>query len=109
MTRSHGAECQRVESYRERENALELFRVPLHLCVCVCVCVLVSLTQSCLTLCDTMDCSIPGSSVLGVLQATILEWLAVLSRTEPVSPKLQADSLPSEPPGKPALKSLAEY
>ena len=33
-------------------------------------------TQSCLTLCDPMDCSPPGSSVHGILQARILEWVA---------------------------------
>ena len=33
--------------------------------------------QSCLTLCDPMDCSLPGSSVHGILQARILEWVAV--------------------------------
>ena len=38
---------------------------PTHVSVCVCVCV----TQSCLTLCDSMDCSPPGSSVHGILQA----------------------------------------
>ena len=32
--------------------------------------------QSCLILCDPMDCSLPGSSVLGILQARILEWVA---------------------------------
>ena len=31
--------------------------------------------QSCLTLCDLMDCSPPGSSVRGVSQARILEWV----------------------------------
>ena len=36
-----------------------------------------SVTQSCLTLCIPMDCSPPGSSVLGILQAGILEWVAV--------------------------------
>ena len=41
------------------------------MCVCVCVCVLV--TQSCLTLCDPMDCSPPAFSVHGILQARILE------------------------------------
>ena len=41
----------------------------------VCVCVLV--TQSCLTLCDLMDCSPPGSSVHGILQARVLEWVAM--------------------------------
>ena len=34
-------------------------------------------TQSCLTLCDLMDCSLPGSSVHGILQAEILEWVAI--------------------------------
>ena len=33
--------------------------------------------QSCLTLCDPMDCSSPGSSVRGILQARILEWVAI--------------------------------
>ena len=33
--------------------------------------------QSCLTLCDPMDCSPPGSSVHGVSQARILEWVAI--------------------------------
>ena len=39
------------------------------------VCVLV--TQSCPTLCDPMTCSPPGSSVHGILQARILEWVAI--------------------------------
>ena len=33
--------------------------------------------QSCLTLCDAMDCSLPGFSVHGILQARILEWVAI--------------------------------
>ena len=37
--------------------------------------------QLCLTLCDPMECSLPGSSVHGIFQARILEWVAVcLSR-----------------------------
>ena len=35
--------------------------------------------QSCLTLSDPMDCSLPGSSVCGILQAIILEWVAISS------------------------------
>ena len=35
------------------------------------------LTQSCPTLYDPMDCSLPGSSVHGILQARVLEWVAV--------------------------------
>ena len=38
----------------------------------------VLVTQSCLTLCDPMDCSPPGSSVHGISQAKILEWVAIL-------------------------------
>ena len=37
----------------------------------------VFITQSCPTLCDPMDCSSPGSSVHGILQARILEWVAI--------------------------------
>ena len=40
------------------------------LCVCICA-------QLCPTLCDSPDCSPPGSSVLGISQARILEWVAV--------------------------------
>ena len=48
------------------------------ICVCVCVCVCVcEVTQSCPTLCDPVDCSPPGSSVHGILQARILEWVAI--------------------------------
>ena len=71
-----------------------------------CACVLV--TQSCLTLCDSMHCSPPGCSVHGVSQARVLEWVAFPSSGDLPntgiklgSPELQADSLPSEPPGKP--------
>ena len=70
------------------------------------VCVLV--TQSCLTLWDSMDCSPPGSSIHGILQARILEWLAIPSSRgssppgiEPGPLALQVDSLPSEPQGMP--------
>ena len=44
--------------------------------VAVCACIL-SLLQSCPTLCDPMDCNLPGSSVHGILQARILEWVAI--------------------------------
>ena len=64
--------------------------------------------QLCLTLCYPMDCSLPGSSVRGILQARLLEWAAISSpadlpdpRIEPRFPALQADPLPSEPAGKP--------
>ena len=59
------------------------------------LCVLV--TQSCLALCDPIDCSLPGSSVHGILRVRILECVAIsFSRGSswPRSPILQADSLP---------------
>ena len=34
-------------------------------------------TQSCQTLSDLMDCSLPGSSVHGIFQARVLEWVAI--------------------------------
>ena len=55
-----------------------------------------------------MDCSPLGSSVHGILQARMLAWVAIPSSGDflnsgikPGSPALQADSLPSQPPGKP--------
>ena len=58
--------------------------------VCVCVC-----AQSCPTLCESMDCSLTGSSVHGISQTRILEWVAMPSSwgssyqgIEPVSPAL---------------------
>ena len=68
----------------------------------------VLVAQSCLTLCDPMDHSYQGPLSMGILKARTLEWVAMLSprgssqqRDETRSPTLQADSLPSEPPGKP--------
>ena len=72
------------------------------------VVVVVKVTQSCPTLWDPTDCSPPGSSVHGILQARILEWVAIpISKDipypgiEPRSPALQADSLPFELLGNP--------
>ena len=62
--------------------------------------------QSSPVLGDPMDCRLPSSSVHGILQARILEWLPCPPpgdlpnpQIKPRSPSLQADSLPSEPPG----------
>ena len=49
-----------------------------NVCVCVCVCVCVVLvTQLCLTVCDPMDCRQSGSSVHRILQARILDQVAI--------------------------------
>ena len=54
-----------------RSGILEFHSLELRVCVCVCV------AQSCPTVCNSMDCSSPGSSVRGILQARILEWITV--------------------------------
>ena len=66
--------------------------------------------------CDPVDYSPPGSSLHGISQTRILEWVASSfspfpgdlpnSGIKAVSPALQADSLSSEPPGKVCLPSL---
>ena len=71
--------------------------------------------QSCPTLCDPMNCSLPGSSVQQIFQARILEWFAIPSPgdlpdpgIQPGSPALQGDSLPAELPGKPYRGHIGE-
>ena len=62
----------------------------------------VEVAQSCLTFCDPMDYSLPGSSVHGILQNTGVGCPPPGDLpnpdTEPRSPTLQVNSLPSEPP-----------
>ena len=70
-----------------------------------------SVAQSCPTLCEPMDCDPSGSSVHGILQARILEWVAMSSarrsswardRTQSsVSPALAGGFFTTVPPGKP--------
>ena len=83
-------------------------------CVCVCACVRMhACTQLCPTLCDCMDCIPLASSVHGIFQARILEWVAISSsRGSPwprdqtyvsASAALQACSLPLHHPLAPVL------
>ena len=69
-----------------------------------------SVSHSVMPVFDPMNESPPGSSVHGILQARILEWVAALfsrrssqRRDRTQCPALQVDSLPSKPPGKPNL------
>ena len=78
------------------------------MCVCVCVCVCIYRLAVVSDSCDPIDYSPPSSSVHGIVQARILEWVATpfsressQSRIEPRSLTLQMDSLLFEPPGKP--------
>ena len=62
----------------------------------------VLVAQLCSTLCNLMDYGPPGSSVYGILQAQILELVAISDPgIEPRPLALQANSVPSEPLGKP--------
>ena len=58
-----------------------------NVCVCVCVCVCVKSHQSSPTLCDFMDCKPAGSSVHGILQARILELVAMPSTRGSFQPR----------------------
>ena len=77
----------------------------LHVSYLVCCC---SVTKSCLTLCDPMDYSPPGSSVGFPRQEYLLDWVVVsFSRgssdpgIEPTSPAFAGRCFTTEPPGKP--------
>ena len=76
-----------------------------------CTCVPAKLLQSWQTLFDPLDCSLPGNSVHGILQARILEWVAMFSSRVSSWPRdqthisillhWQVGSLPLAPSGKP--------
>ena len=53
------------------------------------MCVCAKSLQSCPTFCDPLDCRPPGSSVLGILQARVLEWVAMPSFKESSQPRDQ--------------------
>ena len=64
-------------------------------------------TQSCPTLCDPMDSSLPGFSIHGIFQARVLEWVSISFSRGSSQPRdrtqvscIAADALPPEPPGK---------
>ena len=77
----------------------------------------VLVAQLCPTLCDPVNCSPPGSSVHGILQARILEWAAISSCRDPpdpgiepmspVSPVLAGGFFTTEPVGKPCIWSTS--
>jgi len=67
-----------------------------------------SVTKSCSTLCDPMDCSPPGSSVHGIFQARIVEWVAISYSSRPSQPRdrthvsfIAGGFFTTEPPVKP--------
>ena len=93
------------------------YHVVFPLCIRVCVCVyMCSVAQFCLTLCHSMDCSAPGSSVQGIFQERILEWVAISSPKDlPIpgiklaSPALAGRFVTIEPPGTPHAPMYLSY
>ena len=82
--------------------------VPDLLALSVCVKVKMKSLSCVLTLCDPLGCSPPGSSVHGVFQERILEWVVISFPTQGSNPGLlHCRYLPPEPPGNPILFYLA--
>ena len=74
-SRAHGIWCKirKQERCKIWKDAIMAFEAKqMEGCLYAC-----SVTQSCLTLCNPMDCSPPDSSVHGILQVRILEWVAI--------------------------------
>ena len=59
-----------IAKKRLKDNSLEVDKTPKYLCLSA---------QFYPTLCDSMDCNLPGPSIHGVFQATMLEWIAICS------------------------------
>ena len=72
-------------------RASELVLTPAFSLLCTVLCLL---ALSCPTLCDPMDCSLPGSSVYGILQARILKWVAMPSSRGSSQPRDWNPGLP---------------
>ena len=72
----------KCDEWNSETSGKQMNSVCVCVCVCVCACVYVQLLQSCLTLGNPLDCSVPGSSVHGILQARILHWVAMISSRE---------------------------
>ena len=80
-----------TESEAQRPNITHLqlacSKCGLHVCMHACACAVVSDSL------QLMDCSPPGSSVHGILQARILEWVAISYSRRPTNPGLEPRSL----------------
>ena len=61
---------EETETFASMELTSQVIYIQMHAC---------SVLQLCLTLCDLVDCSPSASSVQGILQAIILEWVAISS------------------------------
>ena len=64
-----------------------IYNIYVYICIHVCMCACVLVAQLCLILCDPVGCSPPGSSVRGILQARILERVAISFSRELSQPR----------------------
>ena len=103
-------------SFSPKAIPLEVYPTPNHQLPNCCCCLV---AKSRPTLCGPMDCNPPGSSVHGICQARILEWVAIsFSRgsSQPkdrthiscVSPALPVDPLPLSPQGSPSVTVIGK-
>ena len=85
---SHNSKIQKIKQNENLPETIYIYQIGkapqmcqsvllVKLCALLC-----SVAQSCPTLCDPMDCSPPGSSVHGILQSRILEWVAMPSSNQ---------------------------
>ena len=120
LSPEHFAPGKTETQYPLSSNSILLCNPNILICLCefnysVCACRL----QLCLTLCDPMDCSPPGSSLQGISKARILERVAIsFSRgscqpgMEPessASPTLAGGYFTTQPPGKPLTTLRTSY
>ena len=96
--------------YQQQQNIVAIQRFLLEYSGSACM-----YAQSCQTVCNPMGCSPPGSSVHGIFQARILEWITISysrgssqPRDQTMSPTFVGIFFTTEPPGKPtcSLKSV---
>ena len=73
-------------------SCLSFFCHQVKMCLWVYTYVSTLVAQSCLTLCDPMNCGLPGSSVHGIFQARILEWVAISFSGDLPEPGIQPAS-----------------
>ena len=67
----------KVDKQTPPETLMERHFFHIHEKPCLIIILKLKVSQSCPTLCDPMDCNLPGSSVRGILQARTLEWVVV--------------------------------
>ena len=91
---AHGIFQARVLEWGAIAFSMKVYSVPQTLMYKILV-VCLSVAQSCLILCDPMDCSSPGFSVHEILQARILKWVDILSPGNLPDPGIELASLVS--------------